>query len=353
MNNYNIQNKNKQTLFFAGIQFQKKFNRAGLVLPRTVKTVLNILAVYIVILIFAAFSKKWIGAVGDSYMLPKLSDYHIYQGSMSILNPSSRFIPYQISSPLFSNYAEKQRLIFVPSGKKLSALNNGLPVFPDGTILVKTFYYASDEHQNKQIVETRLLHKINGVWRAGTYLWNKEQNEATLQSGGASTKIARMNKNGALLKFNYKLPSPSECGKCHGSEEGALPLGFKISNLNINIQNGELNQLTYLNRLNILNDLDQTKFSVFPNWRDSATPINLKARAYLDLNCAHCHSPNGYCAGAGLDFRFTTPDHLTGIKGKENRIIRMVENGDMPYIGAATVHQEGLDILKKYLSNIK
>jgi len=46
-------------------------------------------------------------------MLPKLSDYHIFQGTAPDLKPTDNFMTYELSAGLFTDYAEKQRLIKV------------------------------------------------------------------------------------------------------------------------------------------------------------------------------------------------------------------------------------------------
>ncbi|HEY0667357.1 MAG TPA: hypothetical protein VGD22_04220, partial [Sphingobacteriaceae bacterium] len=83
-------------------------------------------------------------------MLPKLSDYKIFQGSPANLIPANDYKLYELSSQLFTDYAEKQRLIKVPGTAQITATGDGLPHFPDGTIMVKTFYYYLDKRtQNK------------------------------------------------------------------------------------------------------------------------------------------------------------------------------------------------------------
>src|SRR5918995_319568 len=70
-----------------------------------------------------------------------LSEYHIYTGGPGSLAFLPPYRSYTIATPLFSDYAEKQRLIKIPAGTKLIAKDDGLPGFPDSTIIVKTFYY--------------------------------------------------------------------------------------------------------------------------------------------------------------------------------------------------------------------
>ena len=76
---------------------------------------------------------------------PKLFDYQIYSGKVSDLTPAEGFIKYELATPLFTDYAEKERLIKIPAGSSLGIAGDGLPTFPNGTILVKTFFYWNDK----------------------------------------------------------------------------------------------------------------------------------------------------------------------------------------------------------------
>src|ERR1044072_1103682 len=108
-------------------------------------------------------------------LMPRLSDYKIFAGDPAALIPGNGFQLYELATGLFTDYAEKQRLIKLPAGKTMLAVNEGLPQFPDSTILVKTFYYFNDKREpskGKRLIETRLLVKDNGQWTAGTYVWN-------------------------------------------------------------------------------------------------------------------------------------------------------------------------------------
>src|SRR5687768_13425335 len=54
-------------------------------------------------------------------MSRKLSDYKIFQGDAAALIPSADFHLYELSTELFTDYAEKQRLIKVPAGHTMTA----------------------------------------------------------------------------------------------------------------------------------------------------------------------------------------------------------------------------------------
>jgi hypothetical protein len=45
-----------------------------------------------------------------------------------------------------------------------------------------------------------------------------------------------------------------------------------------------------------------------PNAYDATAPRADRARAYLDVNCAHCHNPEGPAHTSGLDLRWSQSD---------------------------------------------
>ena len=50
--------------------------------------------------------------------------------------------------------------MYVPEGYQASYRENGVYDFPDGSALIKTFYYDDDSINKKNLLETRLLIKI-------------------------------------------------------------------------------------------------------------------------------------------------------------------------------------------------
>jgi hypothetical protein len=45
-----------------------------------------------------------------------------------------------------------------------------------------------------------------------------------------------------------------------------------------------------------------------PNAYDASAPLAQRARAYLDVNCAHCHNPEGPAHTSGLDLSWSQSD---------------------------------------------
>jgi hypothetical protein len=116
----------------------------------------------------------------------KLSFYQLFKGRMAALEPNNGVETLQLSSTLFTDYAEKQRLIKLPKGKQVVLNGEGLPIFPEGTIIAKTFYYSDVAGKGRQIIETRLLILNKSKWNVATFQWNPAQNEAFLLTKGAT-----------------------------------------------------------------------------------------------------------------------------------------------------------------------
>jgi len=181
----------------------------------------------------------------------KLSEYGLFKGMMSELTPCDEAVLMEIASPLFTDYAEKHRLILLPKGKKMHTHGSGLPDFPDGTIIAKSFFYPKRETGNsltKYILETRLLIKNQSQWNAATYKWNDTQDEAYLLQDGVTVSIAFEDENGKHRTTHYKIPSRADCISCHRQNDKILPIGPKLRNMNRDVirHHGSINQLTYL-----------------------------------------------------------------------------------------------------------
>ena len=287
-----------------------------------------------------------------------LSDYHIFQGIPSDLNPAAGYELYELSTALFSDYAEKQRLIKVPEGLKMEALSDGLPAFPDGTILVKTFFYyrdARDKTKGKRILETRLLIKSGSGWNAGTYLWNKDQTDARLINDGLDRTVNWIDASGNPKVIAYHVPNINECGTCHNSNEGIIPIGPKLRNLNfiVNRHGLQVNQLQYLQDSSLLSQVDISKTGALPDWRNTTNSLEERARAYLDINCAHCHKKDGLASDTKLIFDYEMPIDETNILDRKNSILDKFSEGSMPKLGTTVVDKEALELLKTFLGSKK
>lgn len=226
-------------------------------------------------------------------------------------------VPYDLNTPLFSDYALKSRGIYVPEGTSIQYDDNDILEFPEGTLILKTFYFSDDirvPDEDNRLIETRILILEKTGWKAYPYIWNEEQTDAYLDVTGQNFEVELVDLQGKTRHASYRVPSRNDCQQCHirkddetSKHEAFLPIGPKARHLNRDYAyvDGTKNQLEYMEARGILSGLpaiDEVDkafdFSIVENdgvdslVGDTET-LNKAAVDYLDVNCAHCHSPTG------------------------------------------------------------
>ncbi|HEX3397380.1 MAG TPA: hypothetical protein VHS76_11830, partial [Steroidobacteraceae bacterium] len=71
----------------------------------------------------------------------KLSEWQVLYLDGGNLALNDGVVPYDLNTPLFSDYAHKLRTIWMPHGTSAKYSADGNFDFPVGTIITKTFYY--------------------------------------------------------------------------------------------------------------------------------------------------------------------------------------------------------------------
>ena len=236
---------------------------------------------------------------------PRLSDYHLFTDAAG-RQPNAGLTPYGLNSPLFTDYAVKSRFVFLPPGKAAVYTKVGVLEFPVGAVLVKTFAYPADMRRPNEAVrsiETRLLIRKASGWTAQTYRWNDDQTDAVLKRAGGRAEVSFIDQTGQTRQIDYAIPNQNQCKECHQLDETVTPIGPKARNLNgvFAYGEGQENQLAHWVRKGLLNGappLHQVPRTA--RWDDVSAPLNDRARAYLDANCAHCHNPRAAASNSGL-----------------------------------------------------
>lgn len=264
----------------------------------------------------------------------KLSAWKLATIEGSTLTLNSALLPYDLNSALFSDYSFKLRAIYLPPGKKINYGADALD-FPVGTALMKTFYYPkangtdasllavgqktqtaqgnSIDLGSHRLIETRILvRQADGNWAGLPYVWDEDQKDATLTTAGKYISMELVPASGATQKFIYAVPNSQTCQQCHASASNGsgstLPIGPKPRNLNKTYDYGAgvvKNQLLQLDELKLLagfSGLADAPAGV--DWKDAGKSLDLRAKAYLDINCAHCHNNRGYASQSGLLLSF-------------------------------------------------
>lgn len=238
----------------------------------------------------------------------KLSDYGLFYGDGSTQEPAPDVVPYDLNSALFSDYATKYRFVRLPLGTKATYQPEEVFDFPVGTIIVKTFGYLNDLRDpamGRRLLETRLLiHRADG-WIGVPYVWNEDQTEAVLDVAGSTVDVSWTHTDGSERSTNYIIPNSNQCKGCHENEKKMMPIGPKARNLNKDFayDEGTENQLAHWTKAGILAGApDPAEAPRLANDADPASgTLDERARAWLEINCAHCHNPKGPAKTSGLD----------------------------------------------------
>lgn len=285
-----------------------------------------------------------------------LSDMYIYQGNLGDLNPSPYVFEYELNTPLFTDYSHKQRLIALPPGTTMEYVDDGFPDFPDNTVIIKTFFYLNDERDEslgKTIIETRVLIKIEGNWQLGNYKWNDDQSDAVLDDTGSNVLVDYIDANGNTQNVDYAIPSAQDCFDCHSNSGDETPIGPKLRTMNFNNQLQDFIDAGHLGNLT-----DPSIVATLPDWSDNATyTLEERARAYFDVNCAHCHQEGGFCELQSiLRLTYETPFADSYIFDRrfsiDNRMRNYNQGFSMPLTGTTMVHNEGYALITEYLNSL-
>ena len=142
-------------------------------------------------------------------------------------------------------------------------------------------------------------------WHGLPYVWNAEETAATLQRAGEILQLALVDDD-AEVPLTYVVPDVNQCASCHATNHstGAIELiGVQARHLNSEVDLGEgaESQLDLWQELGLVTGVPAA--AEIPRaavWDDDAASLEARARAYLDVNCAHCHNPVGAADTSGL-----------------------------------------------------
>jgi uncharacterized repeat protein (TIGR03806 family) len=251
---------------------------------------------------------------------PLLSHYRFFRDA-GAREPNPGVTPYDLNTALYSDGALKLRYVYVPRGAQARYNAEGVFDFPVGTVLIKTFAFAADMRrptENVRFLETRLLIRRADGWVAYPYVWNEAQTEARYAPVGADVPVSFTDEQGQSMALDWAVPNINQCKGCHDVAGEIQPIGPSARNLNrdydfrfAEIPEGAppTNQLRYWQLNRRLDGPPASEAPRVPNAYDPATgTVEARARAYLDVNCAHCHNPQGPAHTSGLDLRWSQRD---------------------------------------------
>ncbi len=330
----------------------------------------------------------------------RLAEWNVLYVADGRLRLNARVLPYDLDSALFTDYAHKLRTVWMPAGTAARYQPDGALDFPVGTIISKTFYYPRGDDgtvlrsadtgaepdggltlDRVRLVETRLLVRRASGWLALPYVWNDAQTEARLMRTGDLVPLTLAGADGRRQQLDYLVPDENQCAGCHGTDlrsRQISPIGPKARHLNHDFAyaSGKANQLRHWQALGQLVDVPAGTLPRNVAWNDPQAPLEARARAYLDINCGHCHSDKGAARTSGMWLDANTHDPLrigrcklpiAAGQGTGNRAWDIVpgapddsiltyrmESTDpgvmMPELGRALVHEEGVALIRQWIA---
>lgn len=321
----------------------------------------------------------------------KLSETGLFASTRD-QTPAPGVVPYEINATLWSDGAVADRWIALPGSSQVAFGPAGEWRLPDGAVLARTVSVgqkAGDSSRPRR-VETQILHREAGSWRPYSYVWDDAQSDAILAPAeGVSLNLEWRDPSarGGRRTQAYRVAARAECTLCHNpwveqkttvfGRQSASPLGLSTGQLNRPVRSGDatVNQLHAFAELGLFSQPpgpDPDKLPRTADPYDSKADLNRRARAYLQVNCAHCHQANAGGTATILLSEDVPPHQMNAIDVKPSqgafgitdaRIIRpgdpegstlfyrvaKLGGGRMPRVGSTVVDERGVALLGDWI----
>lgn len=300
--------------------------------------------------------------------------------------PNPALVAYDVNAALWSDGADKERFLAIPGDGKIEVIRHNRWLFPEGSVLVKTFSIETREGDpnSKRRLETRLMVLQSSPegreqWAGYTYIWNDEQTDAELLGKESRTETYQISTASGTKEKTWYYPSRTDCMICHNEKAGFV-LGPNTWQMNREFDDSGLseNQLTALERVGFFTDAFDKQPEDLPKLIDPADEsfsIEQRARSYLHSNCAHCHMRGG---GGNAEIQLLSdipvhdmlavgeqPQHgdmgtpgslliTPGQPEKSTLWMRMAtrDDGKMPHIGTLESDPLAVDLVRKWIEGL-
>jgi mono/diheme cytochrome c family protein len=158
-----------------------------------------------------------------------------------------------------------------------------------------------------------------------------------------------------------------------------MPIGPTAANLNGSVGGHGPNQLEAWAAAGRLEGLPPlATVPKMARWDDASQPLAARARAYMDVNCGHCHSPKGFASNSGLYLQVTEPDpahqgiykrpvaagrgsgglafSITPGNPDASILVHRMASSEpgvmMPQFGRTVTHDEGVALVRAYVESL-
>jgi uncharacterized repeat protein (TIGR03806 family) len=221
------------------------------------------------------------------------------------LEPAPGVVPFDVNVPGWASFASTRRWLALPEDGLIGFSPTGAWTFPEGTALVQQLDLPGAS--GPVHAETRVLLRQSSGWRGYSYQWSADQT-ATAHATAPTNADFEVDFGSGPQTLRWHFATSSECLGCH-TDAGGRALGLRTRQVNrvTDLGAGPVSQLDHLACLGVFESPigPASSYSSFPAPEDPRATLDQHARAYLDVNCASCHSP-GAPAPGGIDLRFDT-----------------------------------------------
>ena len=300
--------------------------------------------------------------------------------------PAPGVIPYDLNSALFSDYAEKFRFVKLPPGRMPPTAQDDAFEFPVGTVIAKTFAYprdARDPSQGRRLIETRILkHDPDGWVGLALHLEHgADRGHARRRRRHRRRELDPHRRPHADQQLHHPQRQPvqgvPQVRRDHDADrpEGPPP------EPRLRLSRGDGEPADPLGRLGAL--LGRRARKQAPRlavWDDPKSgTLDARARAWLEINCAHCHTPQGPRAtrastcsppsaiptafginkppvAAGIGSGGLAFDIVPGQPDQSILAYRIASTHPgvmMPELGKRLVHEEGVALVRQWIAAMR
>jgi putative heme-binding domain-containing protein len=314
--------------------------------------------------------------------------------------PAPGVLPFAVNAEQWADYATVERFVALPGQSTVTlydrpvdtptAFVSGRVFFPKDGVLAKTLSLEMERGnpRSRRRLETQILHFDGVNWRGYSYQWNDTQTDATLigaEGLDISLNVVDAQAPGGKRRQTWHFPGRAECLRCHNPWAG-YGLAFTQAQLDRDVAYGAItdNQMRSLQHIGVLTpttkpgtEHEETPASPKPltNPQDTRAALNDRARAYLHVNCSHCHQMG---AGGTADIELRSEFSLGETKTVEVRPVQgtfeiagaqILAPGDpyrsvlylrisklgpgrMPHVGSEIVDEAGLRLIHDWIRQL-
>lgn len=301
--------------------------------------------------------------------------------SVSKHTPAAGVVPYSINAEPWADNAVSQRFVALPSNLSIKA-EGAKWQFPENSVLVKTLSLElkTGNPASRRRVETQILHFDGLEWQPYTYRWNDEQTDAVLLDAAGAEHVYNItdaSATGGKRRQVWRFSGRAECQRCHNKWSGPA-LAFNVPQLNKvhdydGLSAGQLETMAHVGLLE--KSVPTEKRPTLADPRNLSADVDGRARAYLQVNCAHCHrlhAGSSVLSKMQYDLSLDKTDML-GVRPMQGTFgihaAQVIAPGDpfrsvlfyrmsklgggrMPHIGSTEVDRAGVELMYEWISGL-